>query len=51
VSELPAYVIAQVLGDIAGSGVLHIIAGGKAGFGLAGGFASNGYGVHSRRLF
>src|ERR1700677_4918857 len=43
-SELPAYIIAQVLGAIAGSGVLYIIASGKAGFSLSGGFASNGYG-------
>src|SRR5271163_3507653 len=47
VSELPAYVIAQVLGGIAGSAVLYVIAAGKAGFDLAGGFASNGYGAHS----
>src|ERR1700734_1596110 len=47
ISELPAYVIAQVLGAIAGSGVLYIIASGKPGFSLAGGFASNGYADHS----
>ena len=47
ISELPAYVIAQVLGGITGSGVLYTIAVGKAGFDLAGGFASNGYGAHS----
>jgi aquaporin Z len=47
VSELPAYAIAQVLGGLAGSGVLYTIAMGKAGFDLAGGFASNGYGAHS----
>ena len=46
-SELPAYVIAQVLGGIAGAGVLYIIASGKEGFSLAGGFASNGYAAHS----
>jgi aquaporin Z len=46
-SELPAYAIAQVLGGLAGSGVLYTIAMGKAGFDLAGGFASNGYGAHS----
>lgn len=45
--ELPAYVLAQVLGGIAGAGVLYIIATGKAGFDTTGGFASNGYGVHS----
>ena len=47
VSELPAYVIAQVLGGIAGSAVLYVIAVGKEGFSLAGGFAANGYGEHS----
>ena len=46
-SELPAYVIAQVLGAVAGSGVLYLIASGKDGFSLAGGFASNGFGAHS----
>lgn len=46
-SDLPAYVIAQVLGGIAGSAVLYVIASGKEGFSLAGGFASNGYGAHS----
>ena len=45
--ELPAYVIAQVLGGIAGAAVLYVIASGKAGFDLAGGFASNGYAEHS----
>lgn len=46
-SELPAYVIAQLLGGIAGAGVLYIIASGKEGFSLAAGFASNGYAAHS----
>jgi len=46
-SELFPYVIAQVLGGIAGAGVLYVIASGKAGFSVAGGFASNGYGEHS----
>jgi aquaporin Z len=45
--ELPAYILAQVVGGIAGAGVLLIIASGKAGFDLSGGFASNGYGTHS----
>src|SRR5579871_4533602 len=45
--ELPAYIIVQVLGAIAGAGVLFVIASGKAGFDLSGGFASNGYGAHS----
>ena len=47
VSDLPAYVVAQVAGGIAGAGVLYVIASGKAGFDLAGGFASNGYAAHS----
>lgn len=47
VSELLPYIVAQVLGGIAGAGTLYVIASGKAGFDLAGGFASNGYGAHS----
>ena len=50
-SELLPYVIAQVLGAIAGSGVLYAIASGKEGFSLAGGFASNGFGEHSPGLY
>src|SRR4051812_8130993 len=46
-SRLLGYVVAQVLGGIAGAGALYVIASGKAGFDLSGGFASNGYGVHS----
>ncbi len=45
--DLPAYIGAQVLGAIVGAGVLYLIASGKAGFDLSGGFASNGYGEHS----
>jgi aquaporin Z len=41
------YVIAQVVGAIVAAGVLYVIASGKAGFDLAGGFATNGYGEHS----
>ena len=44
--ELLPYIIAQVLGGIAGAGVLYVIASGKAGFEL-GGFAANGYGANS----
>ncbi len=47
VSELLPYVVAQVLGGIVASGTLYLIASGKEGFSLAGGFASNGYGAHS----
>ena len=46
-SELPAYIIAQVIGGIAAAGSLLVIASGKAGFSLSGGFASNGYADHS----
>jgi aquaporin Z len=46
-SDLLAYIIAQVAGAITGAGVLYVIASGKAGFDLAGGFASNGYAEHS----
>jgi aquaporin Z len=41
------YIVAQVLGGIGGAAVLYLIASGKADFSLAGGFASNGYGLHS----
>ncbi len=44
--ELPSYIIAQVLGGIAGAGILYLIASGKSGFEV-GGFAANGYGEHS----
>ena len=45
--DLVPYVLAQVFGAIAGSGVLFVIASGKSDFSTAGGFASNGYGLHS----
>ncbi|GKT08050.1 aquaporin Z [Desulforhabdus sp. TSK] len=45
--KLLPYIVAQVLGAICAGGVLYIIASGKAGFDVAGGFASNGYGAHS----
>ena len=47
IAELLPYVSAQVLGGILGAGVLYVIASGKAGFDLSGGFASNGYAAHS----
>jgi aquaporin Z len=46
-AELPGYVIAQVLGAIAGAGILYLIASGHEGFDVHAGFASNGYGEHS----
>ncbi len=44
--DLIPYIIAQVLGGIAGAGILYMIASGKPGFEL-GGFAANGYGENS----
>lgn len=46
-SDVLPYIIAQVLGGIAAASILLLIASGKAGFDLAGGFASNGYAEHS----
>jgi aquaporin Z len=47
-SDLVPYVVAQVLGAIAGAGTLLFIASGKAGVDvLAGGLAANGYAEHS----
>src|SRR5215469_6788955 len=46
-SHVVPYVLAQVIGGIAGAAVLYLIATGKAGFTLADGFAANGYGAHS----
>ena len=45
--DLVPYIVSQVLGGIAAGGLLYLIASGKAGFDLAGGFASNGFGEHS----
>jgi aquaporin Z len=45
--EIIPYWIAQVVGGVVAAGVLYLIASGKAGFDVAGGFASNGYGSHS----
>ena len=45
--ELVPYVVAQVLGALAGAAVLYVIASGRAGFTLADGFAANGYAEHS----
>jgi aquaporin Z len=49
--DLVPYVVAQVLGGIAGAGILYLIASGKPGFDLSGGFASNGYGEFSPMKF
>jgi aquaporin Z len=41
------YVAAQVVGAIAGAGVLFVIASGQPNFSIANGFGANGYGEHS----
>jgi len=46
-SELPHYIIAQLIGATAAAAVLYLIASGKAGFDISSGLASNGYAEHS----
>src|SRR5436190_3415060 len=45
--DLPAYIVAQVVGAIVAAGALYLIASGTTGFDVSAGFASNGYGEHS----
>jgi len=45
--DLVPYIVAQVLGGLAGGTILYLIASGQDGFSAAGGFASNGVGEHS----
>lgn len=46
-NQIVPYVVAQVVGGLIGGAVLYVIASGKAGFDVTGGFASNGYSEHS----
>jgi aquaporin Z len=46
-NRLLPYIAAQVMGAVVAGGVLFLIASGKPGFDVYGGFASNGYGQHS----
>src|SRR6202042_355559 len=46
-AQVVPYIVAQVIGAIAASALLYVIASGAAGFDVTKGFASNGYGVHS----
>ncbi|MDM7995353.1 MAG: aquaporin Z [Acidobacteriota bacterium] len=45
--ELFGYIVAQLIGATLAGFILLIIASGKAGFDLSGGFAANGYAEHS----
>jgi aquaporin Z len=45
--ELPGYIVSQVLGGLAGAGLLYLMASGIDSFSLSDGFAANGYGAHS----
>ncbi|MCK4565468.1 MAG: aquaporin Z [Verrucomicrobia bacterium] len=47
IKELGPYIAAQVLGGLAGAGVLYVIASGAEGFDITNGFATNGFGEHS----
>src|SRR5208282_4639482 len=46
-ADLPAYVVAQLLGAVVAAALLYYIASGNPAFDPAGGLANNGYGVHS----
>jgi aquaporin Z len=47
VADLVPYIIVQVIGAIIAGAILYVMASGKAGFSVSGGFAANGYGAHS----
>ena len=47
IADLIPYIIAQVLGGIAGAGIIYLIFTGKSDFSTLGGFAANGFGEHS----
>lgn len=46
-SQLLPYIVSQVLGAVAASALLYVVASGAAGFDAANGFASNGFGALS----
>jgi aquaporin Z len=46
-TEIIPYIVAQILGAIAGAGVLYLIVSANTAFNINAGFASNGYGEHS----
>lgn len=45
--DVAPYIVAQLIGAVAGAGILYLIASGQAGFDVTKGFASNGYADHS----
>ena len=49
-SRLPVVAVHRgaIVGGVVGEGVLYLFASGRADFSMAGGFASNGFGAHSR---
>ena len=47
ISDLVPYIIAQVLGGIAGAAIIYLIFTGKGDFSTLGNFAANGFGEHS----
>ena len=47
IADLIPYIIGQVLGGIAGAGIIYLIFTGKSDFSTLGGFAANGFGEHS----
>ena len=46
-SQVLSYIVAQLIGALAASALLFLIASGRPDFSLAAGFAANGYGAHS----
>jgi aquaporin Z len=49
--DIPLYIAAQVLGAIAGAGLLYLIASGRADWSIASGLAQNGFGEASPGKF
>ena len=47
IADLVPYIVAQVLGGLAGAAIIYLIFTGKSDFSTLGGFAANGYGEHS----
>src|ERR1700748_1016115 len=45
--QVVPYIIAQLIGAVAASALLYVIASGASGFDVGKGFASNGFGEHS----